>query len=39
MILIISFNICSLADILVRHLGFYNLYFDCGVCEVPYVPY
>ena len=33
------FNICSLAAILVRHLGFENLYFDCGVSEVHYVPY
>ena len=39
MILIISSSICSLAAILVRQLGIYNLYFYCGVCEVPYVPY
>ena len=34
MILIYSFNNRSLAAILVRHIGFQNLYFfDCGVCE------
>ena len=39
MIRIILFNICTLAAILVRHLRFQNLYFDCGVCEVQYVLY
>ena len=39
MILIILFNICSLAAILVRYLEFQNYYFDCSVCEVHYVLY
>ena len=39
MILIYSFNFRSLAAILIHHLGFQNLNFDCGVCELHYVPY
>ena len=34
-----SLNFRSSAAILVRHLGFQNLDFDCAVCEVHSVPY